>query len=85
MTTKGKLRWGDTVDDDDVLPQGSTRGPDEHGMKTVIEYFRNDKGDPIKRTTKLKVVSVEKKVYLVSRAQGPQATQLEDSEALRGA
>ena len=34
-------------------------------MKTVIEYFRNEKGEAFKKSTKLKVVSVERKVYKV--------------------
>ncbi|GAX84055.1 hypothetical protein CEUSTIGMA_g11479.t1 [Chlamydomonas eustigma] len=61
-----RLRWGDTIDEDDVLPPPVHRGPDENGIKTVIEYFRNDRGDTVKKTTKLKIVSVEKKVYKVT-------------------
>lgn len=61
----GKLRWGDTLDDDDVLPPSVTRGPDDNGVKTVIDFYRNDKGDAFKKTVKLKVFTVEKKVYLV--------------------
>ena len=45
------------------------RGPDEHGVKTVIDYHRNEKGDTMKKTTKVKVVNVQKKVYLVSTAE----------------
>mmetsp|Transcript_26050 Transcript_26050/g.56868 ORF Transcript_26050/g.56868 Transcript_26050/m.56868 type:complete len:291 (+) Transcript_26050:70-942(+) len=65
--SRGKLRWGDTLDDDEnVLPPSSVRGPDEHGVKTVIDYYRNDKGDAFKKTTKLKIVTVDKKVYKIS-------------------
>eukprot|EP00199_Chlamydomonas_sp_CCMP681_P002787 CAMPEP_0119106964 /NCGR_PEP_ID=MMETSP1180-20130426/7835_1 /TAXON_ID=3052 ORGANISM="Chlamydomonas cf sp, Strain CCMP681" /NCGR_SAMPLE_ID=MMETSP1180 /ASSEMBLY_ACC=CAM_ASM_000741 /LENGTH=309 /DNA_ID=CAMNT_0007092379 /DNA_START=21 /DNA_END=950 /DNA_ORIENTATION=- len=62
-------RWGDTVDDDDAakisgvvsLPQGHTKV--DGNVRTVTEYLRNDKGEAIKKTTKFKVVNVEKKVY----------------------
>ncbi len=69
MAITGKLRWGDTLDDDvgevAALPRPVVKGPDDHGVKTVIEYYHNEKGDAIKKTTKLKVVTVEKKVYQV--------------------
>lgn len=61
-----RQRWGDTLDEDDALPPRVVRGPDEHGNKVVTEYYRNDKGDAVKRVTKLKVLTVEKKVYAVS-------------------
>lgn len=61
-------RWGDQIDEDDLLPPPVTKGPDEHGIKTVIEYYRNDKGEAVKKTSKLKVVTVERKVYSVSPA-----------------
>ncbi|GIL59719.1 hypothetical protein Vafri_14444 [Volvox africanus] len=64
--SRGKLRWGDTLDDEDLLPPSVVRGPDDNGIKTLVEYFKNDKGDAIKKTTKVKVVTVEKKVYKVS-------------------
>ncbi|KAG2423254.1 hypothetical protein HYH02_015355 [Chlamydomonas schloesseri] len=66
MASRGKLRWGDTLDDEDLLPPSVTKGPDDNGIKTVIEYFKNEKGDAVKKTTKIKVVTVEKKVYKVS-------------------
>lgn len=63
MAARGKLRWGDTLDDEDALPPPSvtTNG----NVRTVVEYYRNDKGDAVKRTNKYKVVTVEKKVYKV--------------------
>ena len=64
-SSRGRPRWGDTLDDDDVLPPPSVKGPDDNGIKIVTEYFRNDKGDAIKKTCKLKVVVVEKKVFKV--------------------
>lgn len=63
--SKAKIRWGDTLDDEDALPPTTIRGPDSHGVKTITEYYRNDKGETFKKTTKLKVVNVEKKVYKV--------------------
>ena len=61
-----RARWGDAEEDiENALPPKTVRGPDEHGVKIVTDYYRNDKGDAMKRTTKLKVVTVEKKVYLV--------------------
>ena len=68
MAPQGKLRWGDTLDDEDVLPPSVSRGPDEQGIKTVIEFYRNDKGDALKKTTKLKTTVMEKKVYKVDAA-----------------
>ena len=66
MSGRPKIRWGDTLDDDDALPMPTIKGPDENGIKIVIEYFRNDSGDAIKKFTKYKVTTVEKKVYKVS-------------------
>ena len=67
MTSMGKLRWGDTIDDEDVLPPTAVKGPDENGVKTTIEYYKNDRGDPIKKTTRVKIVTMEKKVYKVGQ------------------
>uniref|UniRef100_A0A7S0N7V5 Eukaryotic translation initiation factor 3 subunit G n=1 Tax=Chlamydomonas leiostraca TaxID=1034604 RepID=A0A7S0N7V5_9CHLO len=61
MARAGKLRWGDTLDDDDALPPPHISSKDN--VKTMVEYYRNDKGDAIKKTTKYKVVTVERKVY----------------------
>jgi len=66
MATKTKIRWGDTLDDEEALPPTSIRGPDSHGVKTMTEYFKNDKGDAIKKVTKLKEVKVDKKAYKVT-------------------
>ena len=63
--SNSRPRWGDQFDEDDVLPASVQKGPDEHGMKTAIDYFRNEKGEAFKKTTKLKVVTVERKVYKV--------------------
>jgi hypothetical protein len=62
---KSKIRWGDTLDDEDALPPSTVKGPDSHGIKITTEYYKNDKGEAIKKVTKVKVVNVEKKVYKV--------------------
>lgn len=59
-------RWGDELDEEELLPPNTESGPDENGIKTIVEYYRNDKGDAMKRTTKVKVVSVQQKVYKIS-------------------
>lgn len=64
-----KIRWGDTLDEDDSLPANSISGPDGRGVKTIVEYKRNDKGEAIKVTTKTRVSKVEKKVYKARAAQ----------------
>ncbi|PNH06119.1 Eukaryotic translation initiation factor 3 subunit G [Tetrabaena socialis] len=64
--SRGKVRWGDTLDDEDLLPPSVFKGPDDNGVKTAIEYFKNEKGDAFKKTTKVKVVTVEKKVYKIT-------------------
>eukprot|EP01023_Acetabularia_acetabulum_P049252 TRINITY_DN524_c1_g1_i1.p1 TRINITY_DN524_c1_g1~~TRINITY_DN524_c1_g1_i1.p1 ORF type:complete len:271 (-),score=72.37 TRINITY_DN524_c1_g1_i1:1118-1930(-) len=60
-----RMRWGDTLDDEDEdqIPEGEVRGPDKDGNKTIIDYYKNDKGQIIKRTRKIKVIKVEKTVY----------------------
>lgn len=64
--TATKIRWGDSLaDEDDSLPSNSISGPDSRGVKTFIEYKRNEKGEAIKVTTKTRVSKVEKKVYKV--------------------
>lgn len=62
-----KIRWADTLDDDDVkeIPMGSTSGPDAKGVKTVIEFKKNDKGEIVKVNTRIKTSKLEKRVYKV--------------------
>ena len=48
------------------MPSGSETGPDARGVKTIIEYKRNEKGDIVKVTTRIKTSRIEKKVYKVS-------------------
>lgn len=59
------MRWGDTLDDDDFLPPTTVTGPDAKGIKTMVEYKKNDKGDLVKTTTKMRVSRVERKQYNV--------------------
>lgn len=58
-----KNRWGDLLEDDEELPQATTSGPDAKGILTKVEYHRNDKGEVMKKTTRTRVVKIEKKVY----------------------
>lgn len=62
-----KLRWGDTLDEEDVLPAGSTT-VDARGVKTIISYTRNSKGETVKTTTKLRVSKIQQKTYKVTFA-----------------
>ena len=59
-------RWGDLLnEEEEELPPSSTTGPDAKGVVTKVEYYRNDKGEVMKKTTKTRVVKIEKKVYKV--------------------
>jgi translation initiation factor 3 subunit G len=64
--TRDRVRWGDEPEDDDSLPPSVSKGPDENGIKTLIDYYKSEKGDVMKKTTKIKVVTMEKKGYKVS-------------------
>lgn len=44
---------------------GSVTGPDAKGVKTVVEYKKNDKGEIVKVTTRIKTSNIEKRVYKV--------------------
>ena len=68
MAARMRMRWGDAVDEEETgVPSLPPPSVTQHGnTKTVTEYYRNDKGDAVKKVTKYKVVSVEKKVYKVS-------------------
>jgi len=61
-----KIRWGDTLDEDDSLPSNSIVGPDKSGVITKTTYSKNDKGDIVKTVVKTRVSKVEKKIYAVS-------------------
>ena len=51
------------MEEEEELPPSTTSGPDAKGMMTKIEYFRNDKGEVIKRLIKSRVVKIEKRIY----------------------
>ena len=63
----GKIRWGDTLDEDDLnyLPPTTVTGPDSRGVKTTTEYKKNEKGETVKVTTRMRIVKIEKKQYEV--------------------
>ncbi|KAL2898881.1 Eukaryotic translation initiation factor 3 subunit G [Bienertia sinuspersici] len=63
--TTNKLRWGELDEDegedlDFLLPPKQVIGPDENGIKKVIEYKFNDDGNKVKLTTKTRVRKVAK-------------------------
>ena len=61
-------KWGDLLEDEEELPPSTTTGPDAKGVVTQVEYYRNEKGEVMKKTTKTRVVKIEKKVYKVRPA-----------------
>lgn len=56
-------RWGDWADEDadDSLPPRQEFGPDATGVKTIIDYKHNERGQVVKVTTKVKVKTIERK------------------------
>ncbi|KAL7589036.1 hypothetical protein Lser_V15G39163 [Lactuca serriola] len=56
-----KPRWGELEEEDDggdydyLLPPKQVIGPDEHGLKKIIEYKFNDEGNRVKITTTTRV------------------------------
>lgn len=53
-----KFRWGEMEEDDDLdflLPPKQVIGPDDSGLKTVIEYRFNDEGNKVKVTTRYRI------------------------------
>ncbi|CAN0923674.1 Eukaryotic translation initiation factor 3 subunit G [Linum grandiflorum] len=59
-----KLRWGELEDDgedlDFLLPQKEVIGPDDNGIKRVIEYKFNEDGNKVKITTTTRVRKLAK-------------------------
>lgn len=60
-----KLRWGELDEDDGedldfLLPPKQVTGPDDNGIKKVIEYKFNDDGNKIKITTTTRVRKLAK-------------------------
>jgi hypothetical protein len=58
-----KMRWGDAEDDEDVLPENTSTGPNEKGILTKTEYYHNAKGEPVKKTTKIQLAKVQTRFY----------------------
>lgn len=61
-----RRRWGDADDDEDALPESTTVGPNDRGIITKTEYYKNPKGVAMKKITKIQLVKVQTKVYEVS-------------------
>ncbi|KAE8683095.1 methylsterol monooxygenase 2-2 [Hibiscus syriacus] len=62
-TEPSKLRWGELEEDDDLdflLPPKEVIGPDENGIKKVIEYKFNEEGNKVKITTTTRVRKLAK-------------------------
>ncbi|XP_010241352.1 PREDICTED: eukaryotic translation initiation factor 3 subunit G-like [Nelumbo nucifera] len=60
-----KIRWGELDEDDGedldfLLPPRMVIGPDENGVKKVIEYKFNDKGNKVKITTTTRIRKLAK-------------------------
>ncbi|KFK24996.1 hypothetical protein AALP_AA8G052900 [Arabis alpina] len=58
MQRSENFRWGDMEEEDDLdflLPGKQVIGPDENGVKKVIEYKFNDEGKKVKFTTTIRV------------------------------
>ncbi|XP_021715413.1 eukaryotic translation initiation factor 3 subunit G-like [Chenopodium quinoa] len=59
-----KLRWGEVDEDEDLdfllLPPKQVIGPDDNGVKKVIEYKFNDEGNKVKVTTTTRVRKLAK-------------------------
>lgn len=51
----GRRNWGDE-DDDTYLPPAKVSGPDDQGIKTVVEYKFDDQNRKVKVTKKFKVI-----------------------------
>lgn len=65
MGGRRDFRWGDAAEEDDglegVLPPTQVIGPDEKGVKIIIEWRKNEEGV---RTKVTKTVRVKKQVPL---------------------
>ena len=65
MQQTNKLRWGELDEDegedlDFLLPPKQVIGPDDNGVKKVIEYKFNDDGNKVKITTTTRVRKLAK-------------------------
>lgn len=63
-----RRRWGDEdPEDEEYLPPPEETPVDENGIKQKIEYYRNEKGQTIRKITKIRVANVQLKVYNVRK------------------
>ena len=53
--------WGDD-DDQSVLPPRTETGPNADGIKTIVEWKRNNSGKRVRVTKRIKVSKVEVKI-----------------------
>lgn len=67
MAERIRKRWGDEDSDDEGLPPRQEFGPDEDGNRTVVEFHKNERGDVVKTTTRVRMVKEEKRIYQVGR------------------
>lgn len=75
MPGKQEFRWGDLGDDDEgldaVLPPPQIIGPDDKGIKIIIEWRKNEDGSRIKVTKTIRVRRQVKKLSpAVARRRG---------------
>ncbi len=71
-----------SLQEEEELPPSTTTGPDAKGIVTKVEYFRNEKGEVMKKTTKTRVVKIEKKVYKVRPGLGIALAQMPASQLM---
>lgn len=75
MGGRNIFRWGDAAEEDDgiegVLPPTQVIGPDEKGVKIIIEWRKNDEGV---RTKVTKTVRVKKQVLPLLGLSNPSST-----------
>ncbi|XVF75275.1 hypothetical protein PTKIN_Ptkin13bG0174400 [Pterospermum kingtungense] len=63
QSKSSKLRWGELEEDDDLdflLPPKEVIGPDENGIKKLVEYKFNEEGNKVKITTTTRVRKLAK-------------------------
>jgi len=68
MAERLRKRWGDEDSDDEGLPPRQETMPDEDGIKTIIEYHKNERGETMKTVTRVKMVKEQTRVYQVGFA-----------------
>lgn len=61
-----KMKWGDAEDEEDALPLRTETGPDAKGVKTIIDYKKNEKGQAVKMVSKTRITTVKRTVYAVN-------------------